>query len=233
MGRLAAILAAGSVVAVAGVFIAFQQTPAGTRGPNFSGPLEETSRAQALAYARALQFDTSVSRSDGRQITWRTSRGEVQTASVLIAPELNAHRLTEAELAQGRIIARVRASQRFPKLGLPQGESSLWANRVGTRWRFVIIPDDLSQPMRSIPMLYEQHPFALPGCENSGAKLLGAGGWVWIGCGCKACCCVQAGPECTNLRFGKPFPAAGQVAEINPTPDLSWGDTAAIVPSRP
>lgn len=187
------------------------QAPAPTRAHGFREPIERVPREDVAAYARTLSFDSSRSVADAR-----TVRDLMTTRTVLIAPERGAHLLTSAQLAQGRIIAFIRASAPWPRLGIPPGDSWLWADSGRGGWRWVVYPVGGALPLRRFPMRYETHPLAGPGCEGSGARILELGGWVWVACGCRACCCVQ-GTDCFPKFWGKGIPSLA-AADIDPLP---------------
>lgn len=193
MARLARAMGIVAALAAAGTDGAAQQ-PVDPSTPRFRAPVDSVSRRDLDRYVRDLRFDTSSAGRDWRRLRWRVSGVAMAGTLIEIVPEWRAHRLSDRQLKRGRVIARVRTSAPVPILGLPQGVSYLWADSVRGDWRWVVIPSDTTEPLRQIPLRYERHARTGP-CDRSGARILEAGGLVWVGCGCYACCCVQ-GTDC-------------------------------------
>lgn len=160
----------------------------------FGARVDSISRDSAVAYAkRRLRWDTSYARSDVRRVAWR-QRGQAVVGPIAeIAPERGAHRLSRRQLAEGRIIARVRTAAAIPPLGLTAGVSYLYVDSIAQGFRWVIIPENPTEPMRQLPLGIRVHS-GLSGRPLAGraAFLLDvAAGGIQVPCTPYGCCCID------------------------------------------
>lgn len=200
------------IPAVAGLVLPFvgacpgeRQVPA-TPAPPFSERVETVARDTILAYASRLGFDTSVAASDAQHLLLRRGDATVVGPFVQIAPERGAGSLSEAQLASGRIIARVSASDSYPPLGFPRGVSYLWVDSAPSGLRWVIVPTDRAERLRTVPLGYRRDsPAATDICWHARSlwvwysdlraptvgptSSVAAGVVPWVRCTCYGCCC--------------------------------------------
>jgi hypothetical protein len=129
-------------------------TPAPTLVTNAAAPSQ---RAAVLAYAATLEFDTITHGAGDRQpLTLLDSRARKDTVGPVgeIWPERNTHRNSEDDLkGVGRIVALIRTSGAYPRLGLQAGVSYFWVDslvmvgRDSGYGRAIFIPADSTQPI--------------------------------------------------------------------------------------
>ena len=96
------------------------------------------------AYADSLHFETTLGAADELLIDFKRDRVGTERAQVMrIEPESASYRLLSQELAQGRIIARLRSGAEVPKLGLGPRWTWWWVDKHGPRdtWRSVFIAE--------------------------------------------------------------------------------------------
>lgn len=95
-------------------------------------------------YADQLQFDTTLGAADQQPIDFQRARVGTERAQLArIEPESASYDLSEKELEQGRIIARIRSDAEVPSLGLGPRWTWWWVDKRGPggRWRSVFIPE--------------------------------------------------------------------------------------------
>jgi hypothetical protein len=185
----------------------------------FTVPIERVSREDMLAYARRMHFDTSYAAADVRQLVWRERGRTVVGPYAEIAPERSAYRLSSAQLAQGRVIARVRTTGPIPPLGVPAGVSYLWVDSTRSGRRLIVIPESPTEPLRQLPLGIREHqdttgrPMA-----TRAAFQLEAGGGVQMPCKPWGCCCIDPGssvPPCDPpIWRGTSGPQLGDFADL-------------------
>jgi hypothetical protein len=94
------------------------------------------------AYADSLHFETTLGAADELPIDFERRRiGTERGSQTRIEPESTSYQLSEQELAQGRIIARLRSEAEVPKLGLGPRWTWWWVDQHGPEgsWRSVFI----------------------------------------------------------------------------------------------
>ncbi len=187
-----------------------------TGPPPFSERVESVPRELILGYARQLEFDTSAAASDAQNLVYRRGDAVVVGPFAQIAPERGAGSLSDAQLARGRIIARVSVSDSYPPLGLARGVSYLWVDSLASGFRWVIVPTDPALPLRAAPLTRTRHPRdgGADSCAGRPAQAAwqaypdpeGAGGvGPWVSCPCWGCCC--RGQPCFEATIDPGDPA--------------------------
>lgn len=136
-------------------------TPAPTGVTNAAAPSQ---RAAVLAYAAELEFDTITHGAGDRQpLTLLDSRARKDTLGPVgeIWPERNTHRNSEDDLkGVGRIVAKIRTSGAYPRLGLRAGVSYFWVDSLvmvghdSGYGRAIFIPADSTQPITTRVMVF-------------------------------------------------------------------------------
>lgn len=122
----------------------------GTPAAGFTDP-DAADRAAVLSYAHSLEFDTSTVASGlthlgGTEVRW--------------SPERRADKIPDAQLAHGRIIGVAETRGGTSPFGTPEGRSYVWVDSTVTGWRAVIIPDDPTVRLTTVPLFHGTRPFA-------------------------------------------------------------------------
>jgi hypothetical protein len=220
-----------SAVGVAAVSVWYGPLAVGqdpTRPPPFADRVEMVERGALVAYGRSLVFDTSFGVSDVRHLTWSEDGKVVLGPIAQLAPERGAHLVLRAQLAQGRILGRVRTSGAVRGLGLPQGESYLWADSVEGAFRWVVIPVNADEPLRAMPLHIETHRPPLPGPRRGGARFFVGMTGALIQVDCETgCCCTDPTPSCEPIP-----PLISDLLRTGRLPDVRWPRVTTI-PMRP
>jgi hypothetical protein len=143
-------------------------TPAGTPAPpaTVTNAADPSQRAAVLAYGDSLTFDTVTHGAwDKQPLTLLDSNATPRKDTIgpigEIWPEQNTHRNSEDDLkGVGRIVARIRSSGPYSRLGLRAGVSYFWVDSlvmVGAdsgRGRAIFIPTDSTQPVTIRSMVF-------------------------------------------------------------------------------
>jgi hypothetical protein len=111
--------------------------------PGFPAESVETvSFDRIQKYAAGLRFDSVRGAADELLIDFERRRvGTERAQKIKIEPETESYRLSEKELPQGRIIARLWSDVEVPTLGLGPRWTWWWVDSIGGRWRSVFIPE--------------------------------------------------------------------------------------------
>ncbi len=150
---------------LAGAFLACAACPAGqgqapgrqagrprpTPAPSFVRS-DSTSRAELLAYAHSLQFDTTRPAMAAEYLVVPSGHQLVAGPVVKLAPEIGSGSIRHEDLRTGRILARLTLSEPCPQAGLPAGNSYLWVDSTGGVLRETLIPEADSAPMIRTPV---------------------------------------------------------------------------------
>lgn len=199
------------------------QAPAATAAPPFSARVETVPRDTILAYASRLAFDTSIAASDAQHLLLRRGDAVVVGPFAQIAPERGAGSLSKAQLASGRIIARVSASDSYPPLGLSRGVSYLWADSAPGGWRAVVVPANPAEQLRTVPLGYKRgdslalaHTCSPTRAAWATSPYPLAGSPWWVCCTTYGCCCFGRPCEDFTINPGGPWPPLDSL----PLPEL-------------
>jgi hypothetical protein len=120
-----------------------------TPPPPFAGkPIDSVSTSAIIAYANTLQFDSVKPADDTLTVT--TPPGD--TIHLQASPEIGTLALTDSELAQGRILARIQSTGAFAPLGTAKGTNYFWVSGTHDRAQVVMIPADSSAPRVTHPL---------------------------------------------------------------------------------
>lgn len=173
-----------------------------TRAPGFA-TLAAATRAQAVAYAESLQYDTTRASSDGQYLLHAVA-GALQIGPfATIAPESGAGRLDKNQLKAGRVVGRIVSRGAFAPWGLDSGTTFVWVDSA-TNWRIVLIPATPGNPVITFPMRWHDHPSPLtvPACQVSRARFIRHEAMsqpgMCVRCACTGWCSpVQAGADST------------------------------------
>ncbi len=142
--------------------------PAKTRAPRFNPEEVLTIDLGTIqAYASALHFDSVLGAADSQLVDFRFDQGHVnqRTGSPSrIEPELGAAYLTQNELADGRIVARVRSHTVYDRQGIGPWWSYLWVDQrgPGKSWRSVLIPSEALRTRVISTVQLHEHQLGYP-----------------------------------------------------------------------
>ena len=98
------------------------------------------------AYAHSLKYDTVLGAADSSRMRFDTtgkSRPDTSGDWAWIQPEKGSWRLDTTELAQGRIIARIRTDSAHSPTGYGPWDTWWWIDRKGGQWRSLLLSDGL------------------------------------------------------------------------------------------
>jgi hypothetical protein len=130
------------------------------------------SHADIIAYAARLRYDTTPPEADVKAVDFVNQRIDTGDTA-LLAPEIGTHNLTEAELAEGRVVGFVRSRVAHPGAHVGPWRTYLWIDKKGgtTRdaWRSVLIAENDTTkdtlPLERHPA--NAHPYTPP-CPQNG-----------------------------------------------------------------
>ena len=140
-----------AVTLLAGVSCSPRPGPRPTPGPTFT-TFGAVSRADLLAYAHGLQFDTTRPAMAAQHLVVpRGGRLEV-AGKITVAPEIGAAAVAHDSMARGRFVARLTLSEPCPEAGLAAGSSYLWVDSTGGAFRAKLVPESDSASVRDMPL---------------------------------------------------------------------------------
>jgi hypothetical protein len=142
--------------AVAGTACARQPQPPPTRAASFdTSGVDTVSVATMMAYGGTLDYDGVLGAADSQPLLVRHGR---RVGFAKIEPEKGAYRLDSADLARGRIIARIASESAYAHLGLGPGMNWWWVDKKGGRWRSIIYSEALNVSSAQILDSLGSHP---------------------------------------------------------------------------
>jgi hypothetical protein len=162
----------------------------------------------ALRYARQLSFFPGVAPyGERRALTQVSQPGPIPerrfalSAVVEIQPERCSHLNDTAALAGtgGRVVARIIASEAYPKLGLPQDTSYLWIDSLvlrgasGTARGVVIAPGGGAPAIRRVRLEYHPEVGARRAWPEGRLLFTPEDDELWESCVVFGCCYLEGG----------------------------------------
>jgi hypothetical protein len=174
----------------------FRVTPA----PRFEGrPITAVTRSEIIAYADGLTFASDRAVSDSQPLLFPPNPGggplPVVGPWAKIESEIGLPSLSRADMAAGRIVARVSSDSNYFNLGLARGVHYVWVERGSSgRWTAYMIPRDGGRQMT--PLTFTIHPYDVV-TRSPAFRYLPAARWLytrnpassgWLNCG--GCCLV-------------------------------------------
>jgi len=163
--------------------------------PPFQGDIDRAPRADVLAYARGLPYETSFGAGDDQRLLVRQDSIIRYGPNARIEAMKGAAGLTRDDLARGRIVARLlnRDQEPYAKLALGSRDTTYWwVDSVATgQWRSLYISSDSTiAPVRTTVRLEDA---SVHGDTRWGQSLAR---WIfdendeetWVTCGQLYCC---------------------------------------------
>jgi hypothetical protein len=169
--------------------------------PRFGGrPITAVTRREIIEYADGLTFASDPALSDSQPLLFPPNPGGGQLP--IVGPwakneaEIGLPSLSRADLAAGRIIARISSDGDYFDLGLARGVHYVWVERAASgRWTAYMIPRDGARQMT--PLTFTIHPYDeaarspafryLPAAKWFYTRNPGSAGWWNCGDCCAAC----------------------------------------------
>lgn len=197
--------------------------PRPTPAPTFTLPIDSSSHAALLAYAHGLAFDTTVPAVDRRYLVVAQGQRLSVGPFVELAPQIGAAAISHADLARGRILARVKVDGTRPFIGTAAGTAYLWVDSAAGSFREVIVPESPAAPLTGTPVTLGSYGPATTYCANlavarintdrvttpadpPGAPAVmattGTGRIVCYPCNCTICCSDTASKYFSPIGMG-------------------------------
>ncbi|HEV2751222.1 MAG TPA: hypothetical protein VGV12_11935 [Gemmatimonadales bacterium] len=135
------------------------------------------------SYARSLKYDTVIGAADSQRMdfaTWSIGTG----AWSVIEPERGAWALDTNELAEGRIVARIRSQAAYVPLGYGPWNTWWWVDRKGGHWRSLYLSDSLMTRVQDSVRLTRHGTYEW-------RQSIARWGSQWSTCSKSACCDKQ------------------------------------------
>jgi len=170
--------------------------------PQFHGDVKTVSADSLRAYIASLQFDSNppnAQRDLVDFVTWRVGPGG---DSAFIEPESHVRRLTMDELAEGRIIARVRTRTPYPPAGFgPTWWTYWWVDARDSlgRYRSVLIALHDRVDFRQTRRLTFKHHGVTPEYPALSARFEKDDDGLWGRC--NSSCCATSTAAADTVAF--------------------------------
>jgi hypothetical protein len=104
-----------------------EQGPRATPAPTFQ-TIGAATRADLLAYAHGLQFDTTRPAMDAQHLLVPQGGHLAVGPYAELSPEIGTAAISHEDLAHGRILARLSLDQPCPQAGLARGATYIWVD---------------------------------------------------------------------------------------------------------
>jgi hypothetical protein len=142
------------------------------------------------AYANTLQFDSVVGAADLKRVAFDTMLGnsprlDANGDLARIEPEMSAWALDSNQLAEGRIIARIRTTSFHRAFGYSPRWTWWWVDKRGGHWRSLYLSDSLARGIRDTLRIRTHLGYEW-------RQSLARWGSQWATCGVTWCC--ETGP---------------------------------------
>src|SRR6266704_2093816 len=99
-----------------------------------------------VKYGRGLDYDSVYGAADSQRVDFAT--GNIGSGDwAIIQPEKGAWALDEKEVAEGRIIARIRSHAVYAPFGYGPWWTYWWVDRKGGQWRSILVSDRLARAL--------------------------------------------------------------------------------------
>lgn len=171
-----------------------QVGPRPTPAPNFLKSVDSIPPSELLAYAHGLQFDSTSAGADAQYIVLRRGKGLVLGPFLAVAPEIGAEAITHQQLAQGRILARLKVSATARGFALPAGVYYVWVDSTARGFRGLLVSEAASARVWQAPVRPES--YGLPGGAEIGVAIARivtteAGGFSYLCIPCSGLNCHE------------------------------------------
>ena len=183
-----------------------------TPAPPFENPTQVAAR-DMIAYGQSLEFDSTGTASDSARLPDETPGATGTPGWSYVDPERGSLTIARADLAKGRIIARIRSAGRFARFGLAPGVNYIWVDSVESGWRTLVYPANPGSgdryTLRAVAVRPDsmatraegrwvrgRRSAAVPVAGFSLVRLQDDVGGVWVTCA-RGCCCIDERAGCT------------------------------------
>ncbi len=141
-----------------------------------------------VKYGRSLVYDSVYGAADSQRVDFAT--GHIGSGDwAIIQPEKGAWALDEKEVAEGRIIARIRSHAVYAPFGYGPWWTYWWIDKKGGQWRSLLVSDSLQT------RVYDSLPHKTTYTSHLGYEwrqsIARWHGSQWGGCGRSACCAKE------------------------------------------
>lgn len=125
------------------------QRPRPTPAPPFTS-FDRAGRAELIAYAHSLQFDTTRPAQDAQYLVVPHAGQLAVGTYAEVAAEIGSGTIDRRDLQQGRILARLVLDGPCPEAGYPRGVSYLWVDSTAGALREVLVSEMDSVPLKEL-----------------------------------------------------------------------------------
>jgi hypothetical protein len=132
----------------------------GPPAPRFGASIESVPRTTFLAYVERLEFVSDPHLSDEQPLIDSAISGQLRRVGprARIEPEVRSTKITDEQLRDGRVIARIISDGTFEPLGIRRGIQYVWIDSSTGRWRAAIIPATATEPIRMLSASVRERP---------------------------------------------------------------------------
>lgn len=164
---------------------------------NASRPLSGVSSAELASYVSRLQFDTTTGSSDDQRLMLIDAGGNRRYGPrARVEPEMGAAMVSPADMAEGRILARVRiidpdfdGSVAYPKLGIVERVSYIFVRQAPDGWYAMMMGEKGTSRVR-LTVHNGRHGRTYPTVAVARWLWSDSDEGVWMPCGVN-CCQIQ------------------------------------------
>lgn len=162
-----------------------------------SRSLSRVSSAELASYVSTLEFDTTTASGDDQRLMLIDAGGNRRYGPrARIEPEMGAAVLSEADLAEGRILARIRiidpdfdGSIAYPKLGIVERVTYVFVRKAPDGWYALMMGEAGASRVR-LTVRDGSHGRTYPAVAAARWLWSDADEGIWVSCGVN-CCQIQ------------------------------------------
>lgn len=147
----------------------------------------EVTLARVKAYHEKLRFDDEPGPSDVRHVDLEQPDRRIEKGVLVwIQPEKGSHKLSDAQLSEGRFIAYIWTDYRYPRLGLEQGWNWWWVGAARDTLWSVFVAENTNTKTKK-PVTAVRHGRGWYGWKKAIARLVPGTVYTWGTCGGSCC----------------------------------------------